>query len=42
MTTHMTGTRQEWLAARLGLLEAEKEPMGKDTNMDHMHMQNGG
>src|SRR5215813_1110158 len=25
MTTHMTGTRQEWLAARLDLLEAEKE-----------------
>ncbi|HYZ90593.1 MAG TPA: DUF899 family protein, partial [Myxococcales bacterium] len=25
MTTHKTGTRQEWLAARLALLEAEKE-----------------
>jgi predicted dithiol-disulfide oxidoreductase (DUF899 family) len=25
MTTHMTGTRKEWLAARLDLLEAEKE-----------------
>jgi predicted dithiol-disulfide oxidoreductase (DUF899 family) len=25
MTRHMTGTRDEWLAARLGLLEAEKE-----------------
>src|SRR5947208_7370183 len=25
MTTHMTGTRQEWLSARLELLEAEKE-----------------
>src|ERR1700687_3210010 len=24
MTTHKTGTRQEWLAARLDLLEAEK------------------
>lgn len=24
MTTHMTGTREEWLAARLALLEAEK------------------
>ncbi len=24
MTTHMTGTREEWLAARLGLLEEEK------------------
>src|SRR5437773_5249717 len=25
MTTHLTGTRKEWLAARLELLEAEKE-----------------
>src|ERR671911_565867 len=25
MTTHLTGTRAEWLAARLELLEAEKE-----------------
>jgi predicted dithiol-disulfide oxidoreductase (DUF899 family) len=25
MTNHMTGTREEWLAARLELLEAEKE-----------------
>jgi predicted dithiol-disulfide oxidoreductase (DUF899 family) len=25
MTTHMTGTRNEWLAARLELLDAEKE-----------------
>jgi len=25
MTTHQTGTREEWLAARLELLEAEKE-----------------
>ena len=25
MTKHETGTRQEWLAARVGLLEAEKE-----------------
>jgi predicted dithiol-disulfide oxidoreductase (DUF899 family) len=25
MTTHMTGTREEWLAARLELLETEKE-----------------
>src|SRR5262249_37413879 len=25
MTTHTTGTREEWLAARLELLEAEKE-----------------
>src|ERR1700693_2306338 len=25
MTKHMTGTREEWLAARLGLLTEEKE-----------------
>jgi predicted dithiol-disulfide oxidoreductase (DUF899 family) len=25
MTDHKTGTREEWLAARLALLEAEKE-----------------
>jgi predicted dithiol-disulfide oxidoreductase (DUF899 family) len=25
MTIHKTGTREEWLAARLELLEAEKE-----------------
>ncbi len=25
MTTHKTGTREEWLAARLGLLKAEKD-----------------
>src|SRR6266571_7788177 len=25
MTKHLTGTREEWLAARLELLEAEKE-----------------
>jgi predicted dithiol-disulfide oxidoreductase (DUF899 family) len=25
MTTHTTGTREEWLAARLALLESEKE-----------------
>src|SRR3954468_10547399 len=25
MTNHMTGTREQWLAARLNLLEAEKE-----------------
>ena len=25
MTSHVTGTREEWLAARLDLLEAEKE-----------------
>ena len=25
MTSHKFGTHEEWLAARLGLLEAEKE-----------------
>jgi predicted dithiol-disulfide oxidoreductase (DUF899 family) len=25
MTKHLTGTREEWLAARLELLDAEKE-----------------
>ena len=25
MTTHKTGTREEWLQARLGLLDAEKK-----------------
>ena len=25
MTTHMTGTREEWLASRIELLAAEKE-----------------
>ena len=25
MTKHMTGTREEWLAARIDLLKAEKE-----------------
>jgi predicted dithiol-disulfide oxidoreductase (DUF899 family) len=25
MTKHRTGTREEWLAARLGLLKEEKE-----------------
>jgi predicted dithiol-disulfide oxidoreductase (DUF899 family) len=25
MNTHTTGTRQDWLKARIGLLEAEKE-----------------
>ena len=25
MATHRTGTREEWLAARLELLEAEKD-----------------
>ena len=27
MIDHKTGTREQWLAARLGLLEAEKQHM---------------
>ena len=30
MTSHNTGTREEWLAARLELLEAEKELTRRD------------
>jgi predicted dithiol-disulfide oxidoreductase (DUF899 family) len=29
MTSHQTGTREEWLNARLELLEAEKELTGR-------------
>jgi predicted dithiol-disulfide oxidoreductase (DUF899 family) len=30
MADHKTGTREEWLAARLELLEAEKVPVDKE------------
>jgi predicted dithiol-disulfide oxidoreductase (DUF899 family) len=33
MTTHMTGTREEWLAARLDLFEAEKELTGRSDEL---------
>src|SRR5690242_9747062 len=33
MTTHKTGTREEWLKARLGLLEAEKEHTRKSDEL---------
>ncbi|RPJ79929.1 MAG: DUF899 domain-containing protein [Acidobacteria bacterium] len=33
MTRHMTGTREEWLAARLELLEAEKELTGRSDEL---------
>src|SRR5437667_12136852 len=33
MTKHMTGTRKEWLAARLKLLEAEKELTGRSDEL---------
>jgi len=32
MTDHKTGTREQWLAARLELLEAEKALTGVATN----------
>jgi predicted dithiol-disulfide oxidoreductase (DUF899 family) len=35
MTTHMTGTREEWLAARLELLEAEKELTRRSDELAH-------
>jgi predicted dithiol-disulfide oxidoreductase (DUF899 family) len=33
MTNHRTGTREEWLSARLGLLEAEKELTGRSDEL---------
>jgi predicted dithiol-disulfide oxidoreductase (DUF899 family) len=33
MTKHMTGTREKWLAARLELLEAEKEHMRRSDEL---------
>src|ERR1700752_1287677 len=33
MTTHITGTREEWLAARLDLFEAEKELTGRSDEL---------
>ena len=33
MTTHKTGTREEWLAARVELLEAEKEHTRKSDEL---------
>src|ERR1700745_1468866 len=33
MTTHMTGTRKEWLAARLDLLDAGKEVTGRSADL---------
>jgi predicted dithiol-disulfide oxidoreductase (DUF899 family) len=35
MTKHMTGTREEWLAARLELLEAEKELTRRSDELVH-------
>ena len=35
MTTHKTGTREEWLAARVALLDAEKEFMLCDRGRIH-------
>lgn len=39
MTTHTTGTRQEWLAARLELLEAEKELTRRSDELAQMRQQ---
>src|ERR687895_111860 len=39
MTTHMTGTREEWLAARLQLLEAEKELTQRSDEMARQRQQ---
>ena len=33
MTKHKTGTREEWLAARLELLEVEKELTGRSDEL---------
>jgi hypothetical protein len=35
MATHKTGTRQEWLAERLKLLEAEKELTRRSDELAH-------
>jgi predicted dithiol-disulfide oxidoreductase (DUF899 family) len=39
MTAHMTGTREEWLAARLELLEAEKELTRRGDELAHRRQQ---
>jgi len=39
MTTHRTGTRQEWLAARLKLLQAEKELTRKSDELADQRQQ---
>jgi predicted dithiol-disulfide oxidoreductase (DUF899 family) len=39
MTTHRTGTRQEWLAARLNLLQAEKELTRKSDELAEQRQQ---
>jgi predicted dithiol-disulfide oxidoreductase (DUF899 family) len=37
MTQHATGTRQEWLAARLDLLEADKELTRRSDELAALH-----
>ena len=39
MTKHITGTRKEWLAARLSLLEAEKELTHRSDELAHQRQQ---
>ena len=39
MTTHRTGTREEWLAARLELLDAEKELTRRSDELDRQRQE---
>jgi predicted dithiol-disulfide oxidoreductase (DUF899 family) len=39
MTKHMTGTREEWLAARLKLLQAEKELTRRSDELAHQRQE---
>jgi predicted dithiol-disulfide oxidoreductase (DUF899 family) len=39
MTTHKTGTREEWLSARLKLLEAEKELIRRSDELAHQRQE---
>src|ERR1700750_1559291 len=39
MTMHKTGTRQEWLAARLELLDAEKAQTRQSDTLEQRHQE---
>src|SRR5215471_12140039 len=39
MTKHITGTREQWLAARLELLDAEKEVTRRSDELAHRRQQ---
>ena len=41
MTKHRTGTRKEWLAARLKLLEAEKKLTRRSDELAAFHVRAG-